>query len=194
VAERGRRGGGASLDAEAHEDRLHVARDVRAARKPATVKQVEIPEKKRFPPERLILRCLPSVASVTTTTTTTLPGTLNLTGDWTLATSETARGCPSDINNPMLSPRELLIMQTGTALSGCASNFLNLSGTASNGSFVFQPDEGGIGHARRDARRSRFGRARDGVALHRPAGRASTVTAPGRTRDRRCPTRRFFTP
>jgi hypothetical protein len=112
---------------------------LRSAGKPATVKQVEIPDNKRFPPERLILRCLPSVASVTTTTTTTLPGTLNFTGDWTLATSETVRGCPSDINNPTLSPRELLIMQTGTALSGCASNFLHLSGTASNGSFFFQP-------------------------------------------------------
>jgi len=110
---------------------------LRPGGKPAQVKIVEIPENKRFPPERLIVRCLPSGTSATTTTTT-LPGALNLTGDWTLATSETVRGCPSDINNP--SPRELLIMQTGTALSGCLSNVVPVPGTASsNGSFVFQP-------------------------------------------------------
>jgi hypothetical protein len=112
---------------------------LRPGGKRVTVKQVVIPGNKRFSPERLILRCLPAAASGATTTTTTLPGALNFTGDWTLSTSESVRGCPGYIHNPTLSPPELLIMQTGTALSGCLSNFLNLSGTSSNGSFVFQP-------------------------------------------------------
>src|SRR5262249_5454810 len=42
------------------------------------------------------------------------------------------------------------------------------------------PDEGDVSRARRDARRSRFGRARNGVALHPPASGAGTVAAPRR--------------
>src|SRR5262249_62109924 len=40
------------------------------------------------------------------------------------------------------------------------------------------PDEGDAGRARRYARGSPFGRARDGVVLHRPPSAAGTVAAP----------------
>jgi hypothetical protein len=39
----------------------------------------------------------------------------------------------------MLAPRELLITQTDTALTGCESNFLYLTGTAYDDSFLFPP-------------------------------------------------------
>lgn len=117
-----------------------IAVPLRPGGKRTTFKHVDRPEAKRLPPERLVLQCLPAAGPVATTTTTTLllPGVMNLTGDWTRMTSESTRGCPTDINNPMLSS-QLTIIQTGSALSACASGFLPLEGTTSNGSFSFQP-------------------------------------------------------
>ncbi len=64
---------------------------------------------------------------------------------------------------------------------------------AQRAELALAPDEGDVGHARRYARRPRFGRARDGVDLHRPARGAGTVTAPGRASGPRSHPRRTFT-
>jgi hypothetical protein len=94
------------------------------------------PGNKRVGPKRVIMECLPAAAGVSTTSTT-LPGSPSLTGDWTLATSETMHGCPTGIDFA-LGP-DLIIMQVGSALSGCLSGGAPLRGTASNASFAFQP-------------------------------------------------------
>ena len=94
------------------------------------------PSNPRYPPERLVLRCIPGQVE-TPTTTTTLPGFPDIAGDWVFEVHTLSSDCPGALVAFVGTP--MLIEQNGTTIHGCRMGYLAFQGAALNGGFAFDP-------------------------------------------------------
>ena len=94
------------------------------------------PSNPRYPPERLVLRCIAGQHG-TSSTTTTLPGFPVMTGDWVFEVHTLSSNCPGSLLDFVGAP--MLIEQTGTIIHGCRMGYLEFQGAVLKGGFAFDP-------------------------------------------------------
>lgn len=94
------------------------------------------PSNPRYPAEGLVLRCVRGRPD-TPTTTTTLPGVPNMTGDWAFDVATLSNDCPGGLVPFVGAP--MLIEQTGSNLRGCRMGYLGFQGAVLPGGFAFNP-------------------------------------------------------
>ena len=113
-----------------------IAVPLRPHRRMITKISVERPGNPRYPPERLVLRCMRS-RDEAPTTTTTLPGAPDLTGDWMFEVHTLSSDCPAELVPFVGAP--MLIEQQGTVIHGCRMGYLRYQGATIQGGFAFDP-------------------------------------------------------
>jgi hypothetical protein len=94
------------------------------------------PGNPRYSPERLVLRCIRGQYE-TPSTTTTLPGFPDMTGDWVFEVHTLSSDCPGALVAFVGAP--MLIEQNGTMIQGCRMGYLEFRGAALKGGFAFDP-------------------------------------------------------
>ena len=113
-----------------------IAVPLRPNRRVGRTISVYRPPNPKYPPERLVLRCIRGGAE-TPSTTTTLPGVPNMTGDWVFDVRTLTSDCPGALSAVVGTP--MLIQQNGTILHACRMGYLEYQGMAREGGFAFDP-------------------------------------------------------
>jgi hypothetical protein len=113
-----------------------IAVPLRTRRRVARGISVYRPPNPKYPPERLVLRCIRGVAE-TSSTTTTLPGIPDMRGDWVFDVRTLTSDCPGAVSALVGTP--MLVDQSGTILHACRMSYLAYQGTAREGGFAFDP-------------------------------------------------------